>query len=95
MRFTGFLISISTNNMTKRSFVRFSIFSSMGGHFPRGLRPSYKKAIYPSFPIASREHYSTSERSLNGNLAPVVTKFNRSLKEPTTTKMQGHSFGSG
>ena len=55
MRLTGFLISISTNNMNKRSFVRFSVFSSMGGHFPRGLRPSYKKAIHPSFPIASRE----------------------------------------
>ena len=55
MRLTGFLISITTNNMNKRSFVRFSVFSSMGSHFPRGLRPSYEKAIYPSFPIASRE----------------------------------------
>ena len=55
MRLTGFLISISNSNMNKRSFVRFSVFSSTGGIFPRGLRPSYKKAIYPSFPIANRE----------------------------------------
>ena len=96
MRLTGFLISISNSNMNKRSFVRFSVFSSTGGHFPRRLRPSYKKAIIRAFRSRIENNYSTtSERSLNGNLVPVVTKFNRPLKEPTTTKMQGHSFGSG